>query len=105
MATEVVLRGAVDEDGYLVLDGKPGLPPGRVEVIVRPVEDAPLESSGLLDVLEPIWAELDAGGAKRRTIEEAVADVRALRDEWEVRQEKLEEFREQVRARRREEEG
>ena len=39
-AAEVVLRGAVTTDGRLLLEGEPGLPPGRVEVILRPIEGA-----------------------------------------------------------------
>jgi len=82
MAThEVVLQGAVTPEGRLVLDQDPGLPAGRVEVVVRPVDEAAL-SSVLLDVLRPIWERLDAQGFRGgRTLQEAVADVRAMRDE------------------------
>ena len=82
MAThEVVLQGAVTPEGRLVLDENPGLPPGRVEVVVRPADEAAL-SSVLLDVLRPIWERLDEQGFKGgRTLLEAVTDVRAMRDE------------------------
>jgi hypothetical protein len=94
MATrEVVLQGAVTPEGRLVLDQDPGLPAGRVQVIVRPADEAAL-SSVLLDVLRPIWERLDAQGfSGGRTLEEAVADVRAMRDEWAAHDQRLEEFR------------
>jgi len=37
--TEVVVKGAVTADGQLVLDEPPAVPPGRVEVTVRVVQD------------------------------------------------------------------
>jgi len=88
---EVVTEGAVTEDGRLIVEGTLELRPGRVEVIVRQMDDA--VPGTLLEVLKPIWAELDAQGVQGRTLEEAVADVRALRDEWAARERRLEEVR------------
>jgi hypothetical protein len=76
---EVTLAGRVAEDGSLIVDGKPELPPGRVEVVVRSARSADPLAESLLQVLEPIWADLDAQGFCGRTLEQAVADVRALR--------------------------
>jgi len=102
MAThEVVLQGAVTPEGRLVLDQEPGLPAGRVEVIVRPAEEPTDVATTLLAVLEPIWAKLDAQGfGGGRTLEEAVADVRAMRDEWAAHDRRREEFRDHLEARR-----
>ena len=99
-SAEIVLRGAVTADGRLVLDEEPTLPPGRVEVVLRTIDDATPAPSALLEVLERIWADLDAQGVKGRSAEEAVADVRALRDEWDAHQEQLERLQDQLRAKR-----
>jgi hypothetical protein len=98
-ATEVVVSGAVTPDGSLRLDEKVDLPAGRVRVTVRPVGQARAAIS-LLDFVMAIRAERDAAGLGGRTLEEAVADIRALRDEWDEHDRKLEEFRERIRARR-----
>ena len=100
MATnEVVVQGAVTPDGRLVLDQDPGLPAGRVEVIVRPVGEIATAATTLLAVLEPIWAQMEARGFKGgRTLEEAVAEVRAMRDEWAEHDRRREEFRDRCGA-------
>jgi hypothetical protein len=100
--TEVVVRGAVTADGRLVLDEQPQLPPGRVEVTVRPVGGAAPGRRTTFEALEEIWADLDAQGVRGRTGAEAVADVRALRDEWDAHQERLEELQDRLRAKREE---
>jgi hypothetical protein len=48
-ATEVVVGGALTEDGQLVLDEKPNLPPGRVKVWLRPLDRTAASGAGLLD--------------------------------------------------------
>lgn len=88
-AAEVVLRGAVTADGRLVLEGEPGLPPGCVEVILRPIEGVATPVRPQFETLRRIWADQEARGTRGRTLEEAVADVRALRDEWEPGQREL----------------
>jgi len=109
MATnEVLVQGAITPDGRLVLDEEPGLPAGRVEVVVRPVPQAePAEPERpMFDTLRRIWAEQEARGfARGRTLEEAVAEVRAMRDEWAEHDRRLEEFRDRCRARRQAAEG
>jgi hypothetical protein len=98
--TEVVVKGAVTADGRLILDEPPALPPRRVEVTVRVVQDEPTGEHPMFRTLRQIWADLDAQGFKGRTMEEAVADVRALRDEWDARQEGLEQLQDRLRAAR-----
>jgi hypothetical protein len=99
--TGVVLRGALTEDGQLVLDEKPDLPPGRVEIIVRPVRDQTVTGEHpMFETLKRIWAKQEARGFRGRTLEEAIADVRALRDEWAARDRRIEGYRDECRARR-----
>jgi len=83
--TEVVLGGAVTVDGELVLDGKPGLPPGRVEVVLRPVAPVAGSEGGLVGGLERIWAAQAARGFAGEPWEELMAELDALREEWEGR--------------------
>ncbi|MBM3474621.1 MAG: hypothetical protein FJX75_15260 [Armatimonadetes bacterium] len=98
--TEVVVKGAVTADGQLVLDEPPDVPPGRVEVTVRVVRERAAGEHPMFETLRRIRAELFAGGFKGRSMEEAVADVRALRDEWEARQDGLEALQDRLRAER-----
>jgi len=96
--TEVVVRGAVTPEGQLVLDEQPNVPPGRVEVIVRLLQGEADEEDPLLGTLKRIWADLDARGVKGRTAAEAIAEVRALRGEWDAHQEQLERLQDRLRA-------
>ena len=81
--TEVVLRGSVTVDGQLVLDGRPDLPPGRVEVVLRSVEPAAGSEGGLLGGLQRIWAAQEARGFVGEPWEGLIAELDALRDEWD----------------------
>ncbi|MBM3499710.1 MAG: hypothetical protein FJX74_13705 [Armatimonadetes bacterium] len=98
-AAEVVVQGAVTVEGQLILDQQPDLPPGRVEVTVRALQSEAAEEHPMFQALRRIWADMDARGfAGGRSLEEAVADVRALRDEWDAHQEALEARQERLRA-------
>jgi len=98
-ANEVLVRGAITPDGRLVLDEEPGLPAGPVEVLVRPVAEPGTVAAALLEILQPIWERLDAAGFEGgRSLQEAVADVRAMRDECAERDRRLEAFRDRCRA-------
>lgn len=99
--TGVVVRGAVTAEGQLVLDEQPDVPPGRVEVIVRTLQDAVAEQHPMFETLKRIWAEQEARGfTGGRSAEEAVAEVRAMRDEWDAHQEQLEQLQDRCRAAR-----
>jgi hypothetical protein len=89
--TEVVLQGALTADGRLVLDEKPDLPPGRVTVTLQPIPVPTGDGERLSQVLERIWATRDAQGHRGRSMAQAVAEVRALREEWEGRHEATDE--------------
>jgi len=95
-AREVVVRGALTADGNLVLDEKPDLPPGRVQITLRSGDSAPTTHGTMEDVLREIWAELDARGYPGRSAEEIDADIRQMRDEWEEHDRELEQLRERL---------
>jgi hypothetical protein len=82
-AIEVVVEGALTEDGQLVLDEKPNLPPGRVKVWLQPSGQQEPAQETLWGALEGIHRAQQARGFKGRSLAEAVAEVRALRDEWD----------------------
>jgi len=100
MSGTVVVRGAVTPEGQLVLDELPNVPPGRVEVTVRVLPDETPGEHPMFATLRRIWASLDAQGFSGRTGEQIVADVRAMRDEWQARQEGLEQLQDRLRAAR-----
>jgi hypothetical protein len=81
--SEIVLEGTLKPDGTLELDQKPTLRPGRVRVVLSPVESPPAVKEDTWTVLQRIWKEQQARGFKGRTKEEIDADVNALREELE----------------------
>ncbi len=75
----VVIHGNLRSDGSLELAAKPNLPPGPVEVTLRPL---PVDQSGGGDwweYLQKARAELEAAGHPFRTKEEIDADLADLR--------------------------
>ena len=88
--TEVAVQGALTPEGDLVLDEKPDLPAGRVDVTLR-VPARPSGGVGLEETLHQIHRALEASGFQARSREEVDADLRALRGEWgrEERAERL----------------
>jgi hypothetical protein len=77
----VVVRGTLTPEGTLVLDERPGLPPGRVEVRLSAIEPA-AAGEDLMEVLETIHREQRARGFVPRSREEIDADIEAMRREW-----------------------
>ncbi len=84
----VEVQGTLREDGTLVLDDKPNLPPGRVKVTVEPLPD--LTQTDVWQVLERIWASQRARGHVPRTREQIDAALEAARREDEERMQALE---------------
>ncbi len=80
--THVEVEGTLQPDGNLVLDEKPNLPPGRVRVVLLPVEQ-PTPVDQFWAGMKAIWAGQKARGYVPRSKEEIDAEVRALRDEAE----------------------
>jgi hypothetical protein len=84
----IEIQGALREDGTLVLDNKPNLPPRRVKVTVEPLPD--LTQTDVWQVLERIWAGQRARGHVPRTREQIDAELEAARQEDEERMQALE---------------
>src|SRR4051794_33964237 len=79
----VLVKGTLKPDGTLELDEKPSLPPGRVEVTLRGLDEKGKSAPGLVEVLEQMRKAQEARGYKGRTIEEMEADEAAQRAENE----------------------
>jgi hypothetical protein len=89
-AESALIRGTVLADGSLHLSSPVNLPPGPVEVLVRPVEVAK-PGEGVLEVLARIDAAREAWtGYVPQSAEEIDASLREVRDEWEVRYARVE---------------
>jgi len=80
---EVVVEGALTEDGQLLLDEKPDLPAGRVKVVVQPLDRTVPSEGGLLQAVRELQAAQEARGYKGRPVEELLAELDAMRDEWD----------------------
>lgn len=89
----IEIQGTLREDGTLVLDDKPKLPPGRVRVTVEPVPD--LTKTEIGQFFERLWAEQRARGRVPRTKEEIDAELEAAREEDEERMQALERIHEE----------
>ncbi len=99
MTTNAIeIQGTLREDGTLVLDQKPNLPPGRVKVTVEPVPD--YKQTEIWQFFERLWAEQRARGHVPRTREEIDAELEAARQEDEERMRGLERIHEECERRR-----
>ncbi len=98
--TETRLGGTIQPDGTLVLDGKPGLPPGRVQVVVRPELEMKFpEDDPFWQRMQAIWA-IPIGVESRDGGERSLLQVRNDREEWEIHQQAIEQLQEECRLRR-----
>ncbi len=75
------MLGYLDHDGNLRLDKCHSLPPGVVEVTIKPYTHY-REGEGLMEYMQRTRAELEASGRKFRTKEEIDADIEDMRD-WD----------------------
>jgi hypothetical protein len=80
-AKAVEVQGTLHEDGTLVLDDKPNLPPGRVRVIVQPLVESAV--TRFQQLLRSIWDAQTARGHVPRSAEEIDRERRALREEMD----------------------
>jgi len=78
----VVISGIVKPDGTLELEGKVPLPAGKVSVTLQPVPEW-AAGGPFFELLRGIWAARERAGPPSRTGEEAQADLRRLRDEFD----------------------
>jgi len=92
---QIVVEGALQPDGTLVLDEKPNLPPGRVRVTMQAVPPSAGREDGSLAVLQRIWAAQIARGHVPRSREEVDAEINALRDEAEEEMQAVERLHEE----------
>src|SRR5208283_368105 len=72
--TAVVVEGRVQPDGRLEVSQKVKLPPGPVQVTVRPVAE-PVQPDRFWKMMESIWAVLRTSGRLPRTQEEIDAEI------------------------------
>jgi hypothetical protein len=89
----IEIQGTLREDGTLVLDQKPNLPPGRVKVTVEPVLG--YKQTEIEEFFERLWAEQRARGHVPRTREDIDAELGAARQEDEERMQELERIHEE----------
>ncbi len=73
-APQVLIRGTLSPDGALVLQEKPALPAGQVEVLIPVIPQADAGTETWWEYLQRSRAELIAGGHTFRTREEIDAD-------------------------------
>ena len=94
MTTNVVeIQGTLQEDGTLLLDHQPELPPGRVKVTVQVIPD--YKQTEIWQFFERMWAEQRARGHVPRSKEEIDAESEAFRQEDEERMQALERIHEE----------
>lgn len=80
--TAEVLEGTLQQDGTVVLDQSPALPPGRVCVTLQAVPVAP-SVRGLADVIDEIQRSQQARSFQGRSAEEIDVDRREAEDAYE----------------------
>lgn len=81
MAAQVTVRGMVNPDGSLELEGSVGLPPGQVQVVATPEQPAGPED--WWQYLQRSRAELESSGASFRGLEEIEAALEQIRGEMD----------------------
>jgi hypothetical protein len=78
---EVVIEGTLKPDGTLQLDQNPGLPPGRVTVVLRQESTAsPQPQEDWWQFMQRTRHELEAAGCRFLTDEEVTAHIEWLRE-------------------------
>lgn len=93
---EVVIGATLKPDGTLVLDEKPNLAPGRVQVILQALPELP-DGDPFWDMMKQIWYEQKVRGHVPRSAEEIEAERREMREGWARRQEAIERLQEESR--------
>ena len=79
--TETIIEATLKPDGTLELDHQPGLSPGRVQVILRPLSKPAPTSRGLVEVMDDIRVSQRARGYLGRTLDAARAEEESRREE------------------------
>ena len=73
------LQGTLRLDGTLKLDHQPTVPPGRVEVVLRPLSPPSPCGEGWWEYLQRVRREAEAAGGPFRTAEEIEEEREDLR--------------------------
>jgi hypothetical protein len=94
--SETVIEGTLQADGTLVLDEKPNLRPGRVQVIVQALPELP-EGDPFLEMMKSIWAAQKARGHVARSVAEVEGERERNREAWAERQQEIERIQEESR--------
>jgi hypothetical protein len=102
--TAVVVEGRVQPDGRLEVSQKVKLPPGPVQVTVRPVAE-PVQPDRFWKMMESIWADQRTSGRVPRTQEEIDAEIVALRSEAEEEMQAVERLQDECRRAREQAQG
>jgi hypothetical protein len=79
----IEIQGTLREDGTLVLDEKPNLPPGRVKVVLQPAHLHEGDGNDAIAVLDRIHNAQARRGYAPRSVEEINADLADMRDDDE----------------------
>ena len=82
IAAAELLDGTLNPDGTLVLDQKPGLPPGRVSIVLQPVQAAPVRRR-LVDVIDEIRQAQQTRQFQPRSAQEIDASLSEGEDDYE----------------------
>lgn len=77
---EVVVGGTLKLDGTVELDQKPNLAPGRVQVVLRPIEETAVAQEGWWPYMQRLRRKLEESGAKFMNEEEMNAHIEWLRE-------------------------
>lgn len=78
--TEITVEGTIKSDGSLELDQKPGLPPGRVTILLRQ-ETEPTIQEGWWPYMQRVRAEREAAGYHFMNEVEMQAHIQWLRED------------------------
>lgn len=80
---QVVVQGTLRADGTVVLDEKPNLPPGRVQVVVQALAEMPElpQDDPFWQRMQAMWAGQRARGFVPRSQEEVEAEIQTGWDE------------------------
>jgi len=97
--TETVIEGTLNADGTLVLDKKPNLPPGRVQVVLRRETSVELPGDDRFwQRMRAIWAIPRSAGNASDGGANTLEEVRRVREEWDEHQQALEQLQEEGRT-------
>jgi hypothetical protein len=79
MLQTAVIRGTLNPDGTLELDGRPEVPAGPVEVTIRALQQPCSSSENWWEFLERSRSELQEAGSSFMTDEDGQAHIQDLR--------------------------